>query len=177
VGNKLGPALVIAAGIFLVYLVLTGKLANLVAAANGTAGAAPASTPGVVGQSSTGGYGSDPSTVGSAAGTQPTLSGAPGGVTGTLAGFGSLANNPSPTAQTTTTSPGAPNAPSYLPEVDASGDLNLAAIDWNQLLSAQQFAGLSAMTIDGSGSPAIDGADEAGSQVGTLAQSIGFTHG
>ena len=37
-GNKLGPALVIAVGIFLVYLTLTGKFANLVAAANGTTG-------------------------------------------------------------------------------------------------------------------------------------------
>lgn len=56
-GNKLGPALVIALGIFAIYLVLTGKATSLVAAANsgnnsdtangktGTGAGAPASAP------------------------------------------------------------------------------------------------------------------------------------
>ena len=56
-GNKLGPALVIALGIFAIYLVLTGKATSLVAAANsgnnsdtgngknGTGTGAPASGP------------------------------------------------------------------------------------------------------------------------------------
>lgn len=152
-GNKLGPAIAIALGIFIAFLVVTGKLQNLIDAAN-----AKPSGDGVLGPGSKGSTSPTPagqpdmpnmgsgswaaSTAGSGAGFSRMAA-----AIAANTGFGSYANKGNP--NTLTAKAGNSGVLSYLPEFNTDGSLNAGNVYWNEWISGQAGLALLSKGITG----------------------------